>query len=458
MVTAAGTLRQIYSSMTASRWPTYYRLPGDKTPSRAHLPAIKGVARSSIVHALTFHALPFQVDRVIDGLPATEQLDSLPELGKQYLSFSVYALKQMVAAGAISANTAWNIFSHDLVRASLVDEGNYSETRRDFLREAFNLSVRGDGLADISDNGLLLFEFLARAGQAGLAQFNKFSDWSQQLVFDEETCRDLSEPVRDEYRKALWLEMRLIERQIGLPAFNADLEKFSLGSPGGLYKDNSITGSVDIFKVYDLNYNAEAGLPVDSIIKAEIGHWMFGRLGLKEFDFPGGFPGRLISELMHRMHHAAYTPRIARLMETLPQDQLPPEALTFLSGQFLSEIMTPPSVWQDFFPVYPISFPAKLADFFSQMRTHPDRGNILGVVEIGAEYLDSIIRFRLVRALRQGEINCRQLYPLYRRLGVYVAMLHLGGKLDIEIVDRIGDLDQADISRYFALARARTFI
>ncbi|MFH1347679.1 MAG: hypothetical protein ABIH22_03210, partial [Candidatus Margulisiibacteriota bacterium] len=257
-------------------YPKQWRLPGDKTPSRQHLPAIKGAARRCIAQALTVGGISPAIDSKIDRLPSEGMLQALNPLRQNYLSFTAYSLKQMVAAGTVSAETAWTLFYGEWDKIEEVEEGNFIGMRKAFVDKA-----RADGNSGVD---LQRFEFLARGGEAGLAQYERYQEWAGKLVFDEKSCKDMPEAVKEEYRKALWLEMRLIEGQVGIRGLNNDIGVFMCRNGGGAYYDSYnfephrvIEGSIDI---YNKGMTEQTGEPIDATIKAEIGHWMFGLLAL----------------------------------------------------------------------------------------------------------------------------------------------------------------------------------
>ena len=68
-------------------FPTICHLPGDL--SKPHLPAIAGVVKQNIVHALTYHEVPPNIDFQITLLPQEAELQVLDPLKRQYLSFLV---------------------------------------------------------------------------------------------------------------------------------------------------------------------------------------------------------------------------------------------------------------------------------------------------------------------------------------------------------------------------------
>jgi hypothetical protein len=398
-----------------SPYPTRWRLPGDKTPSRQQLPAIAGIARKCIAHALTYHEIPPNIDAKIDALPSEEKLEELNPLQRDYLSFTVYNLKHMVAAGTISAETAWTLFFGEWGKVGEVEEGSFAGMRQTFMK-----NIRED-VGDLAkEMDLLHFEFYARAGEAGLAQFERFNQWAENLIFDKETCKDMKNAVKDEYRKALWLEMRIIEGSIGLGDLNDDVQEFELSKYSGVYKHKKrgIGAVIDVFN----------GWGIDIIIKAEMGHWMFGLFPIH----------RWVDELMDAMNMTGYTKRIndaLRLvhLENISLGILPPEGRAFLEGGYN---------YMDNYPVFP------------DRTLEPRSTNEIIIRYERAVFVERAIKERLIIASEKGGIEFDDVYKIYRRMGLYVTILSLEmANVDAEktkegILKKIHSFDLNEIDEY----------
>ncbi len=189
-------------------YPTNYRLPGEKSPWRMKLPVIEGTARRNIAHALTWHGIPRGIDSLIESLPQESEITALNPLGRKYLSFTVYSLKQMVAAGTVSPETAWTLFNMEWngIGKEAICHENFDQRRGDFFNN-LQLSLNNKN----APVNLTEFEFWARAGKAGLEQLERYEQWAKNLIFVRKGFKQLGDGIKAEYRKALWLEMRLAE-------------------------------------------------------------------------------------------------------------------------------------------------------------------------------------------------------------------------------------------------------
>lgn len=420
-------------------YPTNYRLPGDKTLSRQHLPPIEGTVRKCIAHALTFHGIPQAIDRLIDNLPSEERLLKLDPIQRDCLSFTVYSIKQMAAAGTISAETAWSLFYGEWGKICNVARGNFRGERKAFVRRARKF-IREDNFP----KGLSLqeFEFYARAGEAGLAQYERYHRWAKNLAFDEYACKGMDETLRNEYRKALWLEMRIIEGQVGISGLNEDVGKFILSDIEGGYdrEDGSaVKGSINVYKK---SVSEQSGSSLDSTLKAEIGHWMFDPLEAKY-----GWA----AELMDRMNLSGYTERVNHAFDGLAEEYLSPEEAVFKDGGFYltsrGGLYGPACGVRELeglkeaYPSYPEEFPRGGIDV-----TEP---------HIVAENVERAIRKRIVKAVVNGEIISEDAYKTYRKMGLYIALLDLEGRSKEEIFEKINSFDLLKIDEYSDLHREK---
>ena len=399
-------------------YPTEYKLPGDKSiltkdKSGDDRQSLLG-PKACIVHALTFHEIPPKIDQLIEKLPDNEKLEELPNIQKEYLSFTVYSLKQMVAAGTISAETAWSLFYGEWGKIDSVAEDNFKGMREAFMQGVKTKIGDNDSTKKLS---LLEFEFYARAGKAGLAQYERYDTWAKDLIFDKYTCKGMSEATKDEYRKALWLEMRIIEKQIGISKLNEDVRIFELGDGKYHIQITGITGTIDLFKV---STSSQSGRAIDSTIKAEIGHWMFG-----VFNFNNLWP----QELMDRMNIIGYTERVNVAFDNTLTENLPPEARAFLQGGFY--------------------LASREADYSNYPEELPEsKKNSYEKHEV-AEYVERLIRKRMIRAVKGKELSSKDVYKTYRKMGVYIALLDFERKTKEEILEKIESFNLKEIDEYY---------
>ncbi|MBU0687517.1 MAG: HEAT repeat domain-containing protein [Candidatus Margulisbacteria bacterium] len=439
-------------------YPSRFRLPGERTPARQQLPAIEGNVRRCIAHALTFHEIPQNVDALIDRLPSAKKLLGLNALRRDYLSFTVYSLKQMVAARTISANTAWSLFFGEWKSIEEVEEGNFIGMRRAFMRRTYDTLAEemGPGFIDSqrkqhfeNERGevdLLRFEFLARGGEAGLAQYERYSRWAENLIFFEDSCKDMSAGIREEYRKALWLEMRIIEGQVRINGLNDDIRVLNINDKeNGQYWDDcnyfrGVCASIDIFKQ---RFGEQKGGSVDSTIKAEVGHWLFAVFNRKY---------TWVSELADRMNMSGYTEKICPVFEQegVRMRDTTPEILCFyLGGYFLSSRMIALAESESAFPTFPQEFPKS-------------RGFSAEEHEVAESY-ERLVRYIINANLHVGTFddNKHGIYQIYRKIGLYISLLYFeksiqGEELSLdEAVSKIRPLDLAEIDAYCSSAKER---
>ena len=414
---------------------------------------IGGVVRRNIVHALTYHELPPEIDARIDKLPDEAQLLELRLIQRDYLSFTVYSLKQMVASGTISAETAWNLFDHEWEKAPLVVEGNFKLARAHFFKEA------GKSPGN-KKSSLLEFEFYARAGKAGLDQSERFQPWATQLDFFEPAADGKSrgrfkvelfeEPVKEEYRKAIWLEMRGIEQAVGIRRLNFDVSTFGYHPYHGSYnyQYNKVVCAIDLYTDQEM----QLGHSIDAYIRAQIGHWMFGAFMLQAVGADPGAARTYMFELMHSMHSSAFTPRIGQALDAPDGAEIPPEAKTFREGfhtQFAGLFDFPVIREGDYYPIFPMRYDGMTTKEWMSLM---DDG-IHSYVE--AEKLEVQIRNRVLSGFKQGRIGPSEVYTVYRRMGVYLALAHMAGEKPEQIAERVNRLDVREMDDYFFSYRAR---
>jgi hypothetical protein len=270
---------------------------------------------------------------------------------------------------------------------------------------------------------LLKFEFWARAGKAGLGQYERFGQFAQNLVFDEKTCREMREVVREEYRKALWLEMRIVEDMVGLKGLNEDVGKFILGDGAYYHLDKrAIEGWVAATP-----WRGKEG--VGSTLRAEIIHWLTALVAI---------PNPYIEESQDRTHMPGFTEGVEEAFKG-KKDYLPtPEALTFKDGGYYlvsrgMRLNDPDASY----PVYPAEFPEE--------RMGSDEPHEV------AEYIERSIRKSVIAAHQKGKVPAERIRETYRRTGIYVAILDLEGKSKEAILAKIEALDIKEIDEYFKL-------
>ncbi|MFH1542832.1 MAG: hypothetical protein ABIE84_07090 [bacterium] len=412
-------------------YPARFRSPGNKTASLEHLTPIRGV-QASIVHALTWHEMPSEIDDKISQLLGIQNLGDHSQIQKDYLSFTVYSLKQMIGAGTISADTAWTLFFEEYEHLAVVVEDTFVGMRRAFLGRTLELLEHEFGAsrleALVNENcrnkegffDVRQFEFLLRAGEAGLAQYERYQKWSEAFTFNEEFGENVSEPLREEYKKALWLEMRTIESQLGQPSFNLDVEQFTLHRSVGRYVAGSkkgVVGSVDLFQS---SWSKQSGGSIDSTIKAEIGHWYFDLFCLPQNEW--------VSELMDRMNLAAFTSRINAVFDESDLNLLPPESQAFLSGgYFLScrglELRTFNDIADQvkdpeaLYPIYPGELPGNYE-------------GLIGQPHVTAERVERKVRKSVINAFFAQNLEVEKVYQFYRRLGFFFSLRNLSWAID----------------------------
>ncbi len=170
-----------------------------------------------------------------------------------YSAFSALALNQMIEARTVTTDTARALLALDSqnymqdVFVCWVDafgETDPNETAVAFKKSLYwhlqrstapessvlvnaidkgIIASQSQTEIDIPDgNTLLLLEFYARAGHAGIAQFEKFSAFS-------EMAQDIPEHLRLEFTKALWLDIQILKRRMRMLGI-VDLD---VSKPGG---------------------------------------------------------------------------------------------------------------------------------------------------------------------------------------------------------------------------------
>ena len=391
-----------------NHYPLNFRLPGEKTPGRMKLPAIEGTARRCIVHALTWHGIPRWIDNEIAKLPSEKEILALNPLSRKYLAFSVYSLKQMVAAGTIKPETAWTLFGMEWtgVKQEPIFHKSFVQRRADFFSSLQASLDKKEAPPD-----LLEFEFWARAGKAGLEQFQRYFQWAEKLIFIRKGFRRLGEGIKEEYRKALWLEMRLGEDQLGSRGLNKDIGRMILLKDGAYFFKRRRTIGMTI------SLRSEEGL--DSTIKAEMGHWLFELLAFK---------APWVEELMDRMNMAGYTRKANR-------KSFSPESRTWREGGYYlaaRKVMLDDA--EASYQTYPDEFPAE------RMKAK-ERHEV-------AELVERFIRFYVNQAVEKKLIAKSEAYNTYRKIGLYIALLKLEGKTKVEILKKVSELNTKEINRY----------
>jgi hypothetical protein len=393
-----------------SYFPTRYHLPGYR--GEADLQSVYGAGRRNILHALTFHAVPRNLDDLVENcLPPEEELSVLNPLRRAYVSFTVYSLKQMVAAGTIGPETAWSLFHGEWGRIGQVESGNFRGMRDAFYRDSHSRVQAGQPLPDLRQ-----FEFLARAGAAGLAKYERYAAWAQRLVFNTKDWPGMPEAVKEEYRRALWLEMRLIEDRVGCGIVKQAIEYFDYSRDDAQYHPafNGITAGVDFPRSW-FDHQHVNDIDGNIKIKSEIGHWLFDGFCLSN---------NWAAELMDRMNMTDYTAAVGR------EGNDSPEVRAFYQGgHYLS-------AGHRRYPTYPEEYPGKPAD----QESHAV-----------AERIERQIRINLSKAVRAGKMEQADIYRWYRKIGVYAILLDLEGKEQGEIEQRLDRLDLPEIEAYCAI-------
>ena len=389
-------------------YPKNFRLPGEKSPWRMKLPVIEGTSRRCIVHALTWHGVPRSIDSLIESLPKESEIAAVNPLGRKYLAFTVYSLKQMVAAGTVSPETAWTLFNMEWngVGKEAICHENFDQRRADFFSN-LQLSLNNKN----APTNLTEFEFWARAGKAGLEQLERYGQWAQKLVFVRKGFKQLGEGIKEEYRKALWLEMRLAEDQLGIKGLNKDIGRMILLKDGAYFFKRRRTIGMTI------SLRSEEG--IDSTIKAEMGHWLFELLAFK---------APWVEELMDRMNMAGYTSRVNK-------KTFSPESRTWREGGFfLAALRVMLDDEEANYQVYPCAFPG------ARMKAK-ERHEV-------AELVEAFIRFYVNLAGKNRSIAKNEAFSLYKKIGLYIALLKLEGKSKAEILKKIVKMDTKEINRY----------
>jgi len=420
-------------------FPNRYRLPGERIPERLHIAKLKGVVTRCITFELTYHGIPRDIDRLIERIPSEAMLAALKPMKNEYMSFTLYSLSHMLAAGTLSPEVAWTINNGEL-RKLIKDDNDitskdYKGMRVAFLDQIIRAVSREVGKDEFTklqskylsakEGGLdlLKFEFWARAGKTGLDQYERFGQFTQNLVFDKKTCKEMREVVREEYRKALWLEMRIVEDMVGLKGLNEDVGKFILGDGAYYHLDNrAIEGWVAATP-----WRGKEG--VGSTLRSEIMHWLTALIAI---------PNPYIEESQDRTHMPGFTEGVEEAFKGKKNYQPTPEALTFKDGGYYlvsrgMRLNDPDACY----PVYPAGFPEE--------RISSDEPHEV------AEYIEKRIRESVIAAHQQGKITADRVRETYRRTGIYVAILDLEGKSKEEILAKIDALDLIEIDEYFKL-------
>ncbi|OGC06876.1 hypothetical protein A2526_05660 [candidate division WOR-1 bacterium RIFOXYD2_FULL_36_8] len=422
-------------------FPVRWKFPGDKTPSRQHLPEITGDARKTITHSLCYYGFPQNIDKKIDKLPSQEELNNLTSLGQHYISFTVYILKQMLAVGAIKPETAWMLFNWDFnnIQNQGVNKNNF-----EYMRNCFMLKVRS--FVQESDltqgKALVMFEFWARAGSAGLEKYEEYPQFKKELEFNPKEIEDSQ--LEEEYKKALWLEMRLMEDQVGIKGLNEELSIFEdgYGNDYGEYnpEKNKITATINMFNRRKIIYEPKS---IDSTIKAEIGHWMFRFLNIRTPRM-GWSIHRVVTELADRSNfHAILNGNL---------EDRSPQAKVFKTGGYYFTSRHKDSSFnnqEERFPTFPEEHPTKRAPLKDLTEEH-----------VAAEYFDRLIRIKLFsqkgllhlapKPSSKAKVAIAR-KQLYRKIVLYISLLDLEGKIKnfSDLQKAIKKIDPEKIEEYY---------
>jgi hypothetical protein len=330
----------------------------------------------------------------------------------------------MMASAAISAETAQFLFSNQWEQLENVTDNDSFQG----MRLAFNQQVRSIIGEDENTHGLSLlqFEFYARAGVDGLNQFERFQTWSQALVIDNADAQ-ISPTLKDEYRKALWLEMRICEARTGLTGFSNDIKRFSVNAEA-IHDNGIINCEIDLAR----------NRLIDRDIKAEIGHWQYEPIAdhLRCF-----WDRHWLAELVDRQNVSGYSPLLEHSFSSaLPIEQWTPEARLFAEGRYSI------SGHKDEFPLYPAGDEERKqpGDY------RPYRYSLGGtyrpslVVHYMAEQAELRIRGRIMRAWQEGLIETKDILKIYKDFGFHLYSLFTFQSSDDEI---FYEIEKADLTR-----------
>lgn len=401
-----------------------YRLPGDLRAG--DLKEISGIGRRTIVHALTFHEVPSNLTDLIENyLPQERELEKLKSepIKRAYINFTVYSLMRMTASNTITSNSAWQLFHQEWINVGHITKDNFAQMRGSFYRDVQKLP----GLRVFSEP--LKFEFWAREGDSGLAKFDGYSNWSEKFVFDEESCSGKAEPEKEEYRKAIWLDMRAKEGQLGISGLKKDLSGFVCVNDGvddGAFYNpstNSLRATIDIFYTY---WKGKDGTVISLSLHQELGHWFTGNMDVvtafNHYNWTG--------ELMDRMYTVPYSSRV----NIQSNESGSPEVRVFYRGGYYLASS------ENNFPSYSQEYSGK--DINSERHAV-------------AEKVDRIIRLRLERSLSEGVLENDKMLKTYRTMGLYVILLNLEGKTLDRILEKIEGLDLNEINDYYENWRSK---
>jgi len=412
--------------------PRKWLLPGDLTPKGNRM-EIHGTARRAIAHALTYHGIPKNIDRCLNRLPSDIKLKMLSTPKKDYLAFLVYSLKQMVSVGTIRPETAWSLFYGEWENIHRLDEEYIGpHTQAFYYRLQYDLEVP----SHVRRMDLLEFEFWARAGEAGLERLHEFDGWSKSVTFRRTRKHPMCDGIRQEYLKALWLEMRDIESRSGLGPVNENVSKFVFNRSGWFRGgENAVLASIELFNGVK---GAQTGEAIDSTIKAEIGHWHLDPLDMY-VDW--------ICELKDRVNMSAFTPRgINSIFTTMRR--LTPEQATFLYGGYFLQSGKEALKYMDTeglrevdveYPMYPREFPSSRE---ASLESH----------EV-AERVERLIRQKVIQSVIERGIAPEETYSMYWKTSLYVMLIGLENKVDGISID-LEEFDISTINEYSASFRS----
>lgn len=385
-------------------WPVKYRIPGDLTRLDGRID-ISGPIRRTIIHDLFFHQIPNESDKIIDKLPPEESFQQLNPIQQHFLSFTLYSLKQMISAFTIDSTFGYALFFDVLEHIKKVTEQNLGNFRRSLVQKVRD-NIQETDLT--KDKSLLEFEFWARTDT--VLEIDKFNSWAQNLIFEQE----MPYIIKEEYGKALWIEMRKIEKYYGSKSLNLDIRYFSLdlNNEGGRYVRgiNALSGEINLFKHVLF---PESGGPIDAALRAEIGHWYFSSL----------FPSPEITEFPDRSYIQGFTPAISDPLNNSP------EAKVFRLGSY--------RVLQNPFPSFPHQF---LPCFHSARGFDPSTA----MKDMTHSKMEQLVYIAIRNLLLK--IPIEQHYDLYRKLAFYIILLEKEGPF---IEYNIQSLDIDKLNEYY---------
>lgn len=417
------------------RLPQRYRLPGNINANPS-LRRLAGPLQESIAGHLCYYGIPRNIDANLERLQQTHLPKPDDLVASRNLSLFVYGIKQMMHARTIVPDQAWSLFFSGPDSSGSFSDERFLEVKNGFLGDlrnektansAFLQDIAAARLSDNADDSTL-FEFWARTGAAGLSRYAAYAGWREALqvstasIKDPEEISDLSEAHADEYAKALWLEMRLIEHAFGYRT-GADKNIFVISglncnSLRSLYADIDLRGRLDF------------------VLKAEIGHWMMGPSELADRSNVLGF-----SE--------ATDDFVGIYLKTGMLENLPPVARTFIEGGYYHSSL---DLRENFgteteYPLFPQAYPRETVpiDEYGMQEPHEK-----------AEYTESMIRKHILGKAIAGEIPPDRIHQSYREMVIYLLGNAPSYGPDCYKLERMKEAQVRDIHEYAQKKKSET--